>query len=85
MPAKLRFNTAALTSAATKAKHVRPNGKLHLAEISRHSGVDPAVLSRVTRHENGPDITTVFYLAEAYQLLMETLLIVEESTEQAAA
>ncbi|MEV7770458.1 helix-turn-helix transcriptional regulator [Kitasatospora sp. NPDC086791] len=84
MPAKLRFNTAALKTAATQARHVRSNGQLRLATISRHAGIDPSVLSRVTRHENGPDLATVFFLAKAYQMTVEDLLVVVGLGEAAA-
>lgn len=74
MPANYTLNLEALHAAATKAGDIRKDGRLHLAKISRRSGVDRGVLSRITRRENGPNITTLGRLADAYKLTVDKLI-----------
>lgn len=68
------LNLDALKDAATKAGDVRPNGRLHLANIARRSGVDPGVISRITRGENKPSLRTLSQLAEAYRTTVDKFL-----------
>lgn len=75
MPAEYSLNTATLRTAATGAKHVHDDGALNIYAISKHSGIDRGVLSRVVRDENGPDIGTVVELADAYGLQIEDLIL----------
>lgn len=67
------LNLDVLREAATKAGDVRKDGKLHLSRIARRSGVDPGVLSRITRGENGPSLRTLDLLAQAYTLTVDKL------------
>jgi len=69
------LNTEALHAAAAKAGHVHDDGRLNIYAISRHSGVDRGVLSRVVRDENGPDLNTVVELAAAYDRTIEGLIV----------
>lgn len=75
MPAEYSLNTATLLSAAVDAKHVHDDGALNIYAISKHSGIDRGVLSRVFRDENGPDLGTVVELADAYGLQIEDLIM----------
>lgn len=68
------LNLDALHAAATKAGDVRRDGRLHLARIARRSGVDPGVISRITRRENGPSLRTLGQLAKAYKTTVDRLL-----------
>jgi transcriptional regulator with XRE-family HTH domain len=69
------LNTQALRDAATEAGHVHDDGKLNISAISKRSGVDRGVLSRVVRDENGPDLNTVVELATAYDRTIESLIV----------
>lgn len=64
----------ALHAAAQQAGDTRPDGRLHLARIARRSGVDPGVVSRITRGENGPSLRTLDQLAAAYKTTVDKLL-----------
>lgn len=64
----------ALSEAATTAGDVRRDGRLNLSRIARRSGVDPGVLSRITRGENGPSLRTLHQLAQAYKLTVDKLM-----------
>lgn len=74
MAAKYTLNLEALQAAAAKAGDLRKDGRLHLAKISRRSGVDSGVLSRITRGKNGPTLTTLGQLASAYRLRVDRLI-----------
>lgn len=71
------LNLDALQAAAIKAGDVRKDGRLHLSRIARRSGVDPGVVSRITRGENGPSPRTLVLLAKAYQLTVDKLIRID--------
>lgn len=75
MADKYSLNITALHKAAREAGHIKRSGALKYAAISRHTGLDPSVVSRVVRDENGPDLVTVIGLARGYGLTVEELLI----------
>lgn len=74
MAANYTLNLEALHAAAAKAGDLRKDGRLHLAKISRRSGVDPGVLSRITRGLNGPKLSTLGQLADAYKVKVDKLI-----------
>lgn len=74
MAATYTLNLDILQAAATLAGDVRRDGRLHLSRISRRSGVDTGVLSRVTRRENKPSLATLGQLAAAYELTVDKLI-----------
>lgn len=75
--ASYTLNLDTLHDAAAKAGDVRKDGRLHLARIARRSGVDPGVISRITRRKNGPNLTTLGQLAAAYKLTVDKLISAE--------
>lgn len=77
MTATYTLNLATLSAAATLAGDTKRDGKLHLSRIARRSGVDPGVLSRITRRKNGPTLTTLGRLAKAYDLTVDKLISVD--------
>lgn len=74
MAATYTLNLDILRAAATLVGDVRSDGRLHLSRISRRSGVDTGVLSRITRRENNPSLHTLGQLADAYQLTVDKLI-----------
>ena len=66
--AKYNLKTQTLLDAAAEA------GDQSLYRISKRTGIDLTVLSRVTRHQNGPQLDTVVRLAQAYGLTVEALI-----------
>jgi transcriptional regulator with XRE-family HTH domain len=68
------LNLDILRAAATLVGDVRSDGRLHLSRISRRSGVDTGVLSRITRRENSPSLHTLGQLADAYKLTVDKLI-----------
>lgn len=72
--ASYTLNLDILRAAATLAGDIRRDGRLHLSRMSRRSGVDAGVLSRVTRRENGPSLATLGQLASAYDLTVDRLI-----------
>ncbi len=68
------LNLDALRDAATKAGDVHKDGRLHRSRIARRSGIDPGVVSRITRGENGPSPRTLILLAKAYHLTVDKLI-----------
>ncbi|WP_042400102.1 helix-turn-helix domain-containing protein [Streptacidiphilus carbonis] len=75
--ATYKLNLATLQAAATLAGDVRNDGRLHLSRISRRSGVDPGVLSRITRQENRPSLATLGQLATAYKLTVDKFMLAD--------
>jgi hypothetical protein len=80
----LTFNADALHSAATAAGDVKPDGDLSYTRIGRRAGIDIAVVSRVHRRINGPDLKTALCLARAYNLTVEDLVSIETGQALAA-
>lgn len=72
--ASYTLNLDTLREAAVQLGDTRKDGRLHLARIARRSGVDPGVISRITRQENGPNLTTLGRLAAAYNLTVDKLI-----------
>lgn len=66
--AKYTLKTQALLDAAAKL------GDRSLYRIHKRTGIDLTVLSRVTRHENGPQLDTVVRLASTYGFHVEDLI-----------
>lgn len=79
------FNPVALHSAATEAGDTMRSGRLNYELISRRSGIDRAVVSRVHRGVNVPDLTTILSIAKAYGLAVEDLLSISAGQVAAAA
>lgn len=73
----LVFNADALQSAAAAAGDTNPDGRPNYSRIGRRTGIDTAVVSRVHRRINAPDLKTVFSMARAYNLLVEDLVSVD--------
>jgi transcriptional regulator with XRE-family HTH domain len=69
-----KLNLDNLRAAATLEGDIWGDGRLHLSRMSRRSGVDRGVLSRITRGENGPSLTTLGQLATAYRLAVDKLI-----------
>lgn len=59
-------------------------GDRSLYRISKRTGLDLTVLSRVTRGENAPSLDTVVRLAAAYGLTVEALLDIADTQRPAA-
>ena len=71
---RLTFNADALHSAATAAGDTKANGTVSCTRISRRTGIDIAVISRVLRGVNTPDLRTTLGFARAYNLTVEDLI-----------
>jgi transcriptional regulator with XRE-family HTH domain len=78
------LNKITLQAAAHLAGDTWPDGSLHLARISRRTGIDQAVISRVTRGENKPNLDTLMRLASTYNITVEQLVQVKDDALQAA-
>lgn len=79
------FNPVALHEAATNAGDTMRSGRLNYELISQRSGIDRAVVSRVHRGVNVPDLKTILGIARAYGLTVEDLLSVSADQVAAAA
>lgn len=74
MATRYTLNVAAFRAAALQAGDTRKNGEPYIARISERTGLDQAVVSRVTRGKNAPDLATVMAIARAYGLTVEQLI-----------
>lgn len=72
----LTFNADALRIAATAAGDTKANGIISCTRVSRRTGIDMAVVSRVLRGINAPDLRTALAFARAYNLTVEDLISV---------
>jgi transcriptional regulator with XRE-family HTH domain len=81
---QLTFNADALCSAATAAGDTKASGTLSYTRIGKRTGIDIAVVSRVHRGINAPDLRTVIGLARAYNLSVEDLISVQPEQPLAA-
>jgi hypothetical protein len=79
------LNVSTLDSKARAAGHVAPNGELHLRGISRHTGIDIGVVSRIKHGRNRPDLTTVVALRAAYGGLLDDWVDVPSAVQAEAA
>lgn len=71
---RITFNPDALRRAATEAGDTMRSGRLNYELIARRAGLDRAVISRVHRGVNPPDLRTAMALAKAYGLAVELLV-----------
>jgi len=69
-----QFNADALADAAIQAGDTMRSGRLNYERISKRSGIDRAVVSRVHRRISVPDLKTVLGIARAYGLNVEDLI-----------
>ena len=78
------LNIAAFRAAALLAGDTRKNGDPYIARVSRRTGLDQAVVSRVTRGKNAPDLRTVMAIACAYGLTVEQLVQADSDLQATA-
>ncbi|MFC8447638.1 hypothetical protein [Kitasatospora sp. NPDC057223] len=74
---RIAFNPAALSGAAAEAGDTMRSGRLNYELIARRAGLDRAVVSRVHRGVNPPDLRTALALALAYELPVERLVSIQ--------
>jgi hypothetical protein len=60
------LNVTTLDRKARAAGHVRPDGKLHLRRISDHTSLNIAVVSRLNRREDRPNLGSLLAFQLSY-------------------
>jgi transcriptional regulator with XRE-family HTH domain len=81
---RITFNPAALSGAAAEAGDTMRSGRINYQRIAHRAGLDRAVVSRVHRGVNPPDLLTTLALALAYELTVEQLVSVHRDLTAAA-
>jgi hypothetical protein len=73
-----------LNRKASAAGHVTSDGKLRPRRISEHTGINVAVVSRVIRYVNRPDLGTVVAFKRSYGGQLDDWVTVADDVAEAA-